>query len=63
MLGWMIPTLACIGYFLYEARRAPIIEDDGTNDHEPEPFGRSQAPHFDLQTAEPVRNAHAPLNQ
>jgi hypothetical protein len=27
MLGWMIVTLACIGYFLNEALRAPVIED------------------------------------
>ena len=36
MLGWMIPTLICIAYFLSEARRAPIIEDDvlGSGDDE-----------------------------
>ena len=28
MLGWMIVLLVCIGYFLNEAWRAPIIEDD-----------------------------------
>jgi hypothetical protein len=28
MLIWAIVTLACIGYFLSQAVRAPIIEDD-----------------------------------
>ena len=30
MLGWAIMTLACVGYFLGEAARAPIIEDDAS---------------------------------
>jgi hypothetical protein len=28
MLGWAILMLACIGYFLNEALRAPVIETD-----------------------------------
>lgn len=28
MLIWAIGMLACIGYFLSQAARAPIIEDD-----------------------------------
>ncbi|MGH1587941.1 hypothetical protein ACRBEV_05780 [Methylobacterium phyllosphaerae] len=31
MLGWVILTLACIGYFLHEALRAPVIEDEEPN--------------------------------
>jgi hypothetical protein len=32
MIWWMIALLTCIGYFLNEARRAPVIEEDDTSD-------------------------------
>ena len=40
---WMIALLICIVYFLNEVRRAPIIEDNGSNDSEEAPSERSEA--------------------
>ena len=44
MLGWMIVLLVCIGYFLNEARRAPVIEDDASDDADEALSNRSHAP-------------------
>lgn len=43
MLWWVIVLLACLGYFLNEARRAPIIEDDASDDASEAPPDDSDA--------------------
>ncbi len=32
MLAWAIVFLVCLGYFMNEARRAPIVEDTAGDD-------------------------------
>ena len=45
MVGSMIILLGCIGYILNEARQAPIIEDDESDDASEAPLDVSDANH------------------
>ena len=47
MLGWMIVLLVCIGYFLNEARHAPIIEEEASDEASEAPPDDSDANHPD----------------
>ncbi len=42
---WAIAPLVCLGYFLIEALRAPVIEDAETDDPVDAPSKRSDARH------------------
>lgn len=37
MIGWAIVCLICLGYFISEARRAPIMEDIAADNAEDAP--------------------------
>jgi hypothetical protein len=51
MIVWAIVTLVCLGYFLSEAMRAPIIEDVQPDDDGDAPADQSDARHYEHPVA------------
>ena len=58
MFSWAVVILMCLGYFLYEAGRAPIVEEDKVDDDDNALSSCSDAP----DTEPPVAPRSGPTN-